>query len=643
MHSTLKKITSIKHSVAASFLWVVSVPFMAGMTLTRLVLWLYAVAADQVETGIVSSLQIFALGVLNDMAALAFVAAVFSVLSLVWPRALWRSRMGLPLAGLFYLLLIGMLIFSAVAELAFWDEFSNRFNFIAVDYLVYTHEVLDNIIQSYPMGWLLMGVGLLAGLVTWMLWAFIQRRVASTRPYRHRALEAIVLVIVACGVYFGIHANSININQDHYQTELSKNGWYSLFSAFWHNTLSYEQFYKTLPQDEALSIFHQLLKESGDPVSASAQDGSIARPVLVKNPDSKPNVVLITVESLSAEFMAQYGQHHWMPHLDALVPQSLVFNQYYATGNRTVRGLEAEAMGVPPTPGNSIVRRPHNENLYTIGSVLKPHGYQNKFIYGGYGYFDNMNSFFSHNNFDIVDQSDMSQKEVTFSNAWGVADENLLDRTLTEADKTYAAGQPFFSLVMTTSNHRPYTYPEGRVKVPSGTGREGAVQYTDWVIWRFLEQAKTKPWFNNTIFIITGDHCASSAGHTELPIEKYHIPLLVYAPQLVKPRQVNHIVSQMDLAPTIMELLKLPYTNRFFGSSALTLKKERALIATYQSLGYYTPGNLVVLQPNRKVLAYSVDKEGVQTPVTPNLRLVNEAISYYQTAYTLFSKGKMAQ
>lgn len=630
-------------TLATSFTWAVGVPYLAAMTIARALLWAYAVAADQVQPGLASVFKIFTLGFLNDLATLTFVAATFAVLSLLFPRAVWRSRVGLPLAAVLYVAFLCLMIFSTVAELAFWDEFANRFNFIAVDYLVYTDEVLNNIMQSYPVAWLLAGVAALAAFVTWLQWNFVKQCVATARSYKPRLLEAALLVLLSIGVYFGIDANSIKINNDHYSTELGKNGWYGLFSAFQRNELPYDKFYLTLTHDEAFGNLHNLLAIPGEKRLHPQDIYSVARSVKPATASSKPNVVLITVESLSAEFVAKYGNTTGLtPNINKLMGQSLVFNKYYATGNRTVRGLEAEAMGIPPTPGSSIIRQNNNEGLYTIGSVLKAHGYDNKFIYGGYGYFDNMNYFFTHNGFGSVDQSDMSSKEITFSNAWGVADDNLLDRTLVEADKSYMAQKPFFSLVMTTTNHRPYTFPEGRIDLPQGH-REGAVKYTDWAIGDFLEKAKSKPWFNNTIFIITGDHCASSAGHTELPVEKYHVPLVVYAPKLVKPREVNALVSQMDLPPTIMGFLNLPYTSRFFGTDMLKLKKERALFATYQAMGYYTPGNLVVLMPNNKVEAFTVAADGTQTSAKPDQKLVNEAISFYQTAYELFTSGKMKE
>ena len=167
------------------------------------------------------------------------------------------------------------------------------------------------------------------------------------------------------------------------------------------------------------------------------------------------------------------------PKLDALARKGLVFTNLYATGTRTVRGLDALTLGIPPIPGQAIVRRPGNEHLATLGEILHHQGYESLFIYGGYGYFDNMNAYYASNDYRVVDRTDFPKASVGFANIWGVADEYLFDNSLTQLDKVYATGKPFLAQIMTTSNHRPYTYPDGRIDIPSPGHREGTVKYTD--------------------------------------------------------------------------------------------------------------------------------------------------------------------
>lgn len=193
---------------------------------------------------------------------------------------------------------------------------------------------------------------------------------------------------------------------------------------------------------------------------------------------------------------------------------------------------------------------------------------------------------------------------------------------------------------MTVSNHRPYTYPEGRIDIPSHTGREGAVKYTDYAIGKFIREAKLKPWFNNTLFVIVADHCASSAGKVELPVDKYHIPMIIYAPTLIKPGKFEKLTAQIDVGPSILGLLNFSYQSKFFGQDVFKMKDEqqRAFISTYQSLGYLKNNKLLILDPNKKLGTYLANFEtGSAKPIPAEAWLTNEAIANYQLASYLYT------
>jgi len=360
-------------------------------------------------------------------------------------------------------------------------------------------------------------------------------------------------------------------------------------------------------------------------------------------PEKKYNVVFITVESLSASFMETFGNtEHLTPNLDALAQKSMLFTQLYATGNRTVRGLEAITLSLPPTPGYSVVKRPNNENLFSLGSVLKEKGYDSKFLYGGYGYFDNMNYFFGNNGFKIVDRTEFAENEIDFANIWGVSDGSLYGKALQEADKSYQKGKPFFQFVMTTSNHRPYTYPEGLIDIPPKTGRAGGVKYTDYAIGKFINEAEKKPWFTDTLFVIIADHCAGGRGLTSLPLQNYHIPAMIYAPEIIKPLKVDRVASQIDIVPTLLGILNVSYFSKFMGKDILKMKQEeeRLVMGTYENLGYYRGGVLVTLSPLGKVQYERVELKDYSVQKIEEVpKILKEAISYYQFSDHLLTHG----
>lgn len=240
-----------------------------------------------------------------------------------------------------------------------------------------------------------------------------------------------------------------------------------------------------------------------------------------------------------------------------------------------------------------------------------------------------------------MDQSNVDVSWINFKNAWGACDGDVYDWVLHTADQDHQAGAPFHYFIMTSSNHPPFTFPEGKIDLPPQTDR-AAVKYTDFAIGEFIEKAKSKPWFSNTLFVIVADHCAKSSGKTNLPLQQYHIPLIIWQPSLVPAQRVEKRVSQMDVAPTIAGLLHWSYKSLFFGKDILKMKpeEERAFVATYQKLGYYRGDSMTVLQPVRDLKQYQVNAVDFNfTPISENLSHAEESISYYQTASELFFKG----
>lgn len=564
-------------------------------------------------------------------------------LLLVWfiPQRYLNKKFGNLFMNNLFFLLTFILLFNGIAEYFFWDEFNSRFNFIAVDYLVYTTEVVGNIRQSYPIEWILAGLLLLTTSLTLLL------KPAKNISHQNSPLELKPLLVVLSfpALCFLLLSNEKHqFSSNNFANELAGNGMYELFAAYRNNQLNYEQFYPHLTNEEALRFVNRNLSATGS--SSQIDRYSIKHDVFNTLPERKLNVILISVESLSAEFLTQFGSsRNITPNLDSLTHHSLSFTNLYATGTRTVRGLEALSLAIPPTPGQSIVRRPNNEHLFSLATVFNEKGYESKFIYGGYGYFDNMNYFFENNGYTVVDRTSLEESEIDYENIWGVADENLFTLALREIDKTTNTHKPVFAHIMTTSNHRPYTYPEGRIDIPSHTSRAGAVKYTDYAIGKFIQEASTKEWYKNTLFVITADHCASSAGKTELPVEKYKIPLLIFSPQWAEARVENRLMSQIDIAPTLLGILHFNYMSKFFGYNLFETQPggERAFISTYQTLGYLKKDSLVILTPKRNPAVWIVDKNNKPTSLLPegNYQAVREAISWYQAASYEFTHDKL--
>ena len=580
--------------------------------------------------------------------AIGFVAIKTLLFGLLLFLPKYRSQIRFWLFSFVIFLYVVLILQNGISEYFFWNEFGVKYNFIAVNYLVYTNEVIGNIMESYPVIPLFSVLFIIAGFVTYLIVKKSKNYIESIPAFVEKIkLSGIYLALFALSLFaipfFSTKESSHNV----FANELQANGIYKFYLAFMHSELDYFKFYKTLPSSEAFAQLKQQIP--------SISGETTWRQIENEAAENHKNVVLITIESYSAEFMKMYGdEKNITPFLDSLATKSLVFTNLYAAGNRTVRGLEAVTLCFPPTAGESVVKREDNKNKFSTGNIFKQKGYTVKFMYGGDSFFDNMKDFFTGNGYEIVDKTAFKPNEITFANIWGVCDEDMYNKAIKIMNKESVANKPFFNHIMTVSNHRPFTYPNGKIDIPGDVkSRDGGVKYTDYAMKKFFEMAKKQPWFANTVFVILADHCASSAGKTELPVEKYRIPAMIYSPGS-KPQKYTNLMSQIDIMPTLFGLLNFDYQSKFYGQDVLKPDyKPRALIATYQDLGLIKDNVLTVISPKQKVKQF-------QLTLKPNQKvardfqihydqivlkkerpdLINETISYYQTASDMLKKKK---
>ena len=583
-------------------------------------------------------------GVVKIVLAFLGLKILFFALMLFLPKQRLKIRNSLYFTTLFlYVLLI---IFNAVSEYFFYNEFGVRYNFIAVDYLIYTTEVIGNIMESYPIIPLFTAIFVVTGLATWWIYKKTKDSLIQL-PNLVQKLTLLGVFAVLLGISLSF-AEKINLKKGNiFQQEIAANGMVKFYEAFSNNTLDFFTFYPTVDQKTAE-------KNTLLPLGTT----TLNRTITSDKPELQKNVVLISIESLSAAYMKAYGYEESVtPFLDQLAQKSLFFTNLYATGNRTVRGLEALTLCIPPTAGESVIKREkENKNKFTTGSVFKSKGYSVKYLYGGYSYFDNMKDFYAGNGYEIVDRDNFTPEEITFANVWGVCDEDMAKKAISEMNKDYKAGKPFFHHWMTVSNHRPFTYPEGKIDIPADSkSRKGGVKYTDYSIMKFFEMAQKQPWFKNTVFVIVADHCSSSAGKTELPMDKYRIPAMIYAPEFVAPQKFSQVTSQIDVMPTVLGLLNFKYQSKFLGQDVFSKNfVPRAYIATYQDLGFIKDNYLTVISPTKNIKQYQlVQKPNTNTTTefniyytenllqdNPRKDLVDQTISNYQST-SFWLKNKM--
>jgi phosphoglycerol transferase MdoB-like AlkP superfamily enzyme len=618
--------------------------------LTRLGLLLFGHEQIAMDGSLAAS---FTWGLWFDLLAAFYAGVVWWLLFMLVPSQFLRSQAGKLFTALLTGLYSMVFIFISVAEVLFWDEFQVRFNFIAVDYLVFTQEVINNIRQSYPMPAIYVGLAAAAAGIAALCWrlGIIAWVVAGDSRWWPRLPQTLAYAGLLTGITFGFNQGQLPPFQNEFNRELAKNGLYSFCAAFWESEIDFDRFYRTLPLEAALARARHLMRTPGTEfISDDAHE--LHRRTSYASPEKQWNVILITVESLSAKFLKHFEPKSKLtPYLDRMAREGILFENMLATGTRTVRGLEAITLSIPPTPGQSIIWRPQHEHLMTLGSQFRQRGYDTAYVYGGDAMFDNMNAFFSHNDYRVADRQKKKATDITFENAWGACDEDLLRWVTEEADADHTAGKPFFLHAMTTSNHRPFTFPDGRIDLPSlKGGRKAGVMYTDFAIGQFIAKTKSKPWFANTLFVIIADHCDGSAGKVELDPSKYRIPCIVWNPGLVSPYVMDRLASQIDLAPTLLGLLSWSHTSSFFGEDVLSpgyaTHPARAWISNYQKIAYIQEDQMAILKPKKLFSVGAFDPQSlIFSPGTAinHQGILTEAIASYQAASWMFKGGHLSE
>nr|WP_315210783.1 sulfatase-like hydrolase/transferase [uncultured Flavobacterium sp.] len=639
-----------RYSLLFAFIsWFITFSFLLRIIF---IIWQY----DEVSFNLFTIIGTFITGFFYDIGTVSFLIIPSVIYYFVFPNRWIGSWIDKILVSFFTSLTIFIIVFTFFAEFTFWDEFKTRFNFIAVDYLIYTHEVVANIQQSYPLPILVAGVLSITGLIIYTYYKLnIFKETFTTKAsVKDRTIVLATTIVIALFFSIFITNNQAEWSSNRYNAEISKSGIYSFFAAFRNNQMVYNEFYTSVKDDQAFQIVRNKLNDNNSKYQSNKF--SIHRTISdsTNSTPSKKNVVFILVESLSGSFMKEFGnKENITPFLDSLSQKSIFFENLYATGTRTVRGMEAMTLCIPPTPGQSIVKRPENQNLYTISNVFKSKGYNSNFFYGGDGYFDNMNAYFGGNGFTIYDRgrgsvlsdkiktvrNNISDDEVTFENAWGICDADIYSKMIKVADEHYKSNKPFFNFVMTTSNHRPYTYPDNAIDIPSGTGREGAVKYTDYALKNMFEKVKSKPWFKNTVFIIIADHCASSAGKDEIDVANYHIPAFIVNLPEYQNQKIKKQCSQIDIFPTFFSLLHWNYESNFFGKNILASNfEERAFVGTYRKLVLMKNNRVMILSDQKRQNFYKWNKDDNSLKLIPmDKSFLNETISWYQIADYLFT------
>jgi len=577
-------------------------------------------------------------GLRVDVASVCLLLVPLAVITLLLPQRAYRWRATAITLRVWLALALTLLVGLELATPEFISEYGLRPNRLFIEYLIYPREIAATLMESRPLQCVLLVLGILASALFGYRLARRWWRPADARErwLLRSALALVVLLLGALGVRSTLGHRPMNPAMIAFSTDptvnvLPLNSFYSLAHAARELLRDEEgaaQLYGALPADEVIAAIRA---DSGLPPDAFADAAQI--PTLAARAPiwrGKPrNLVIILEESLGAQFVGSLGGLPLTPNYDRLSEHGWAFTRLYATGTRSVRGIEAVLAGFSPTPAQAIVKRPRaQQEFFTLAGLLRQHGYDATFYYGGESHFDNMRGFFLGNGFSrVIEQKDYVKP--AFVGSWGVSDEDLFLRADEEFKHLHAAGTPFFGFVFSSSNHDPFEFPDGKIELhdESKQTRNNAVKYADHALGEFFARAMNAPYWNDTVFLVVADHDSRVFGQDLVPIDNFHIPGLILGADIA-PRADARITSQIDLAPTLLSLIGIstptPMTGRNLADPALNLP-GRAIMQYDRNFAFMQDDDVVIFQPERAPQHYRYRPGERMQPLPPDAALAARA------------------
>ena len=304
-----------------------------------------------------------------------------------------------------------------------------------------------------------------------------------------------------------------------------------------------------------------------------------------------PNILLIFMESMSSKLMAAFGNPQGLtPYLDSLYNHSLVFDNIWSAGIHTNQGMYSTLYSFPTIMKRNAMKGSVIPVYSGFPTVLKDNGYRNLFFMTHESQYDNMNAFYRTNGFDEIYAEENYPKE-KIANHWGVPDDFLYEYALPILTDRAATGQPFFGVLLSISNHPPYVIPP--YFQPRNSNIENQiVEYADWSIRKLMTEAKKQPWFENTLFVFIGDHGKLvGSPENEMPESYNHVPFMIYGKGIIP--DTNHSLgTQIDVAPTLLGMLGIGYTQ--IGLGVDLLREQRPCT-------FYTADNLIAARDSSRL------------------------------------------
>lgn len=609
-----------------------------------LVIWKYSDCAGNLGHIFFYGLR-YDISINCSMFAPIFLISILSAFAGKTPKAI------VTLQKYYLAVILAVQFFVELSTIPFILEYGVRPNRLYIEYLIYPKEVISMLLNGHILESVLCVVLTAAGFYFFLKFS---KKLHENYTNVSRKLNGLILLITLIAVPLGLRgtlthkplnpANASFSNTPLVNT-IPPNSSFTAFYATRHMKVDVVEGSQIYAFDKAENVLKNLKYLSArvlpDNIDEKCPINQVITPTYKQ--DKRRNVVIILEESLGARYVESLGGDAVSPNLEKLKSEGWWFERMYATGHRSVRGIEAVTASFPPGPLASQVKLDHPDGLTTIANVYSKLGYTTSFIYGGESHFDNMRTYFFNNGVnEIIEQKDFDNPEYVAS--WGVSDEDLFKKANEFFVRKSKGTEPFCSLVFTSTFHDPFDIPQNKVKLPESVKtndpkRLTAAMYADYALGKFFEMAKKEEYFKDTVFVVIADHDSRVRGLDAFPFTNFSIPALILSPDIT-PSSDKRIVSQIDIFPTLLSLTgvsgEIPIVGQDLTKDNII---ERAIIAYNETFGYYNTHTLTLLEPGRVVEYPVLDKNRLGEPVQREGNDYSREISYLNTALTIFEKN----
>jgi phosphoglycerol transferase MdoB-like AlkP superfamily enzyme len=531
----------------------------------------------------------FLYGLKMDLSIIGYFTMTFGLILTV--SMLVKNRWPYFAVNMINILLIILCSLLAIVDIELYRHWGFRLNTAPLFYLQHTGgAAMGSVAISVVFKLLLLATAIIT-IFLFLYDRLLQPRITSLQPSKRRGFAVLLMVSAAMIIPIRgsftvapmntgfVYFHKTNAFANHAAINVVWNFLYNLNSS--NSRIKYAE--DLLPQHEAERYFRDLYPPYNHPTKKIFKT-------------DRPNIILFILESFTADVIEPLGGRAGItPNLNELCHEGVLFTDFYASGDRTDKGLISILSGYPAQPLTSIIKNPaKTQRLPYLNHYLLGLGYTTSFVYGGDVDFANFRSYLTNSRFDHVTADEDFPDEYNQSK-WGVHDHIVFEQALQECDTTR---QPFFKVILSLSSHEPFDVPM-ITKFP-GDDEESlflnSCYYTDRSIGQFIAKAKTSAWWDSTVVIFIADHGHRLPGKKEIKDkERYKIPLLMIGGAIKRDTIVDKIASQTDLANTLLSQLAQP-SEAFTFSKDILSPSSRAF-ATYffnDGYGYVSPNTYII-------------------------------------------------